>query len=336
MGSYADYWLGNFNLGSTKNDVAQDVMLLFQPSDKIITTTKNRNIPSQLRNWADYYEEDEELDIIYYSAPLKNIKDRLELSGYTLDVAKKAYNISLNKEIDNYKEYASSPNGTILKKTLRVLEEINLENWLLTLKEIYENNLNSNEHLKDDGSILSYMLSNNFYGFVGEDINILIRLAIEVIPNEDEFIYDITDLVAGGWYGVDDDVVESSINLSTQEYYNNGKIMLLTEGVFDTWVLSESLKLLYPHLSNYYTFMDFGGSKFNGGVPNLIMMLKAFSGVGIINKVIAIFDNDSEAHAGLQRIKGVEIPQNIKYLTLPKIDILKNYPAIGPRAMSLN
>lgn len=59
--------------------------------------------------------------------------------------------------------------------------------------------------------------------------------------------------------------------------------------------------------------------------------IKAFIGVKIKNRIIAIYDNDSAAIAELENLKPIkEIPPNIKIMKLPYIDIAKNYPTIGP------
>lgn len=59
--------------------------------------------------------------------------------------------------------------------------------------------------------------------------------------------------------------------------------------------------------------------------------IKAFIGVKIKNRIIAIYDNDSAAVLELENLKSIkEIPQNIKIMKLPYINIAKNYPTIGP------
>jgi len=212
---------------------------------------------------------------------------------------------------------------------------MNLDKWLSTLKEIHEKGLTHNRYNRecDNGTLLSYMLREDWYGFPGVDLNVALRLALEVIPEDENFVYDVTELILSEYFDVDEDLVEYAANISSQEYYNNGKCIILTEGKSDTLVLSESLNLLYPHLADYFTFMDFDGAKVGGGAGSLANMVKSFSGAGIINKVVAVFDNDTAAHSALKGLKNAKISNNIKIFTLPDIDILRDYPTIGPSGM---
>lgn len=241
-------------------------------------------------------------------------------------------------------------NHDVFKSTLKIFKEMTLNKWLSTLKEIHEQGLTYEEYEKnhntllsseesdgslsyiEDTSLLGYMLRNEdrFYGFPGDSIYVALRLCLEVIPEKDDLVYDIGDLVLGGYFDADEDLVEYVTNLSSVEYYDIGKCIILTEGKSDKFILSESLSLLYPHLAEYFTFMDFEGAKVGGGAGSLANIVKSFSSVGIINKVIAVFDNDTAAHAALKGIEKSKISNNIKIFILPNIDILNDYPTIGP------
>ena len=166
---------------------------------------------------------------------------------------------------------------------------------------------------------------NGWYGYPGLDLNVALRLTLEILPEADEFIYDVTDLIMGGYYSQDEDFVKL--------WAETRKTIILTEGSIDSWIISESLQLLYPHLADYFTFMDFEGARVGGGTGSLANIVKAFSGTGIVNKVVAIFDNDTAAATALRGLKFVQIPPNIKIIQLPEMDFLKNYPTLGPSGL---
>jgi len=335
MGNYAECWASKFYVGSTKNDVDPALMQLFCAADKKVITSNKANLPNQLSRWVEYIEEEEDVNVVYYSAPARVVKARLELIGYSLANSKKAYTRYLDGEISRYEEWVEGSHGDAFQSTLSILREMNLEKWLSTLKEIHKKGLSHNRYGSDnnDGTLLSYMLREDWYGFPGVDLNVALRLALEVIPENENFVYDVTDLILSEHFNVDEDLVEYATNISSQDYYNNGKCIILTEGKSDTLVLSESLKLLYPHLADYFTFMDFDGAKVGGGAGSLANMVKSFSGAGIINKVVAVFDNDTAAHAALRGLRKAKISKNIKIFMLPNIDILNDYPTIGPSGM---
>jgi hypothetical protein len=329
MGSYAECWLGSFYVGSTSDNVDPAIIDLFRSSDKQIISGTKKDVPFQLHHWTSYLEEDESVDVVFYSAPVNIIRDRLNLIGYTFDTSKAAFTSWVNKKIEDSTFWAKKNNiGKFYSERLTSLKALNVDEWLLNLKQIRDKDLKKDEASskgEHQETLIGYMLSHNWYGYPGLDLNVAIRLALEILPDTDEFIYDITDLVLSSGYSKDDDLFEL--------YSTRSKTIILTEGSIDTWVISESLQLLYPHLADYFTFMDFEAARVGGGAGNLANIVKAFSGTGIVNKVIALFDNDAAAATALRGLRQVQIPLNIKVLQLPDTDFLRNYPTIGPSGL---
>ena len=320
--------MSEFYIGSIEDDIDPSLMQLFRAPDKQIMTSSNANLPNHLRKWVKYYaeeydEEEDNINVVFYSSPARIIKERLELIGYSLTNAKRAYYHYLDSDISKYKKSAESRDSNSYQSQLKILSSINLDKWLSTPKEIYDKELTQSRY-------------DECFGFSCIDLNVTLRLVLEVLPENENVIYNVTDLILRGYFHIEEDLVKYANNiLSSQDYYNynNSKCIILTEGKSDTLILSESLKLLYPHLSDYFTFMDFDGAKVGGGAGSLATMVKSFSGAGIINRVVAVFDNDTAARAALKGIQNARISNNIKVYTLPDIEILKDYPTIGPSGM---
>jgi hypothetical protein len=110
----------------------------------------------------------------------------------------------------------------------------------------------------------------------------------------------------------------------------NARIVVLTEGITDKRALESALRLLYPHLIEYYSFMDFENAKYGGGAGSLVVTLKAFAGAGIANRIIGVFDNDTAAQVALRGLSGMQLPPNIRFLTYPSLPLASSYPTIGP------
>jgi hypothetical protein len=91
-----------------------------------------------------------------------------------------------------------------------------------------------------------------------------------------------------------------------------------------------STVVLYLHLGDYYSFMEFDLAKVGGGAGNLANIVKAFAGAGIANRTIAVFDNDTAAAASLKALERVALPPHIRMLRLPDMDLLRHYPTLGP------
>ena len=161
-----------------------------------------------------------------------------------------------------------------------------------------------------------------------------LRALVEVCPDVEPVTYDVTDIIAGGYHDPQDSLCELALMALSQDYPISGKVVILTEGSSDKNILEKSLLLLYPHLSEYYSFMDFGSSNAPGGANSLVSTIKAFIGTGIRKGIIALFDNDTAAEVSLRSLKGIAIPDNIKVLKYPDLEIATRYPTIGPSGVS--
>jgi hypothetical protein len=345
MGSYAQCWLDEFYVGSTKNGVDHSLMGLFRWTDKYVVVDPSTSVPNQLQHWLSDGEEGPLLPIVYYEAPIYIVKDRLDLLGYTRETASEAFAAYVEGERDQYERWIKQPadgvgpsSSAIMRehweRSRDLLSKLTVDSWLEGLREIRTSGLKPDRYRRHEGlhdnSLLDYQLSKEWYGFPGADLNVALRLALEVCPHSQSLLYDLTDLVLSGYVSPEDDLIEQSIDISSEDYQANSKIIVLTEGKTDAEILKESLVVLYPHLADYYSFMEFDLVKVGGGAGNLANIVKAFAGAGIANRTIALFDNDSAAAASLKALERVVLPPHIRTLRLPDIDLLRHYPTLGP------
>src|SRR5689334_19870511 len=98
MGSYAECWLGQLYVGSSKNDVDHGLMQLFRPADKRTLDPWSGQLPEQLKSWANDVE-DQTTKVVFYTSPVSVVRDRLEFLGYTLEIAKTAFAKSLKADV---------------------------------------------------------------------------------------------------------------------------------------------------------------------------------------------------------------------------------------------
>jgi hypothetical protein len=337
MGSYAECWLESLYMGSTKNDFDDQLMQLFRATDKRQVRAAIKDLPRPKRQWTDHFEDDsKEVDVVYYSAPAYVVRDRLELKGYTLATAKTAFTkrIRIQAELENSLKFESAEVRDLYKARATLLSSLDVDQWLATLLHIKQSGLGTLESRvaseESEVTLLGFMLTNDWYGYSGIDLNVPLRLALEISAAEENFIYDLTDLVSSGGFDKDDDFVLMASDLTAGEHTSHSKIIILTEGSSDGWIISESMRLLYPHLSDYFTFMDFEGAHVEGGVSHLAKIVRSFAGAGIVNKVIAIFDNDTAGEEAMRTFRRIQLPGNLCVMKLPELEALRNYPTIGP------
>lgn len=344
MGSYAECWLESLYVGSTKNNFDNGLMQLFREPDKRAYRCAVKDLPRPLRQSANYTEDPgETIEVVYYTAPALLIRDRLELKGYTLSTAKRAFIKRIRAHAREYSNEVIEGMEDYYENKSKLLKALDVDQWLATLRHIKKAGRGMPRwatcEYQPEATLEDYMLQNDWYGFPGVDLYVPLRLALETCTAKDNFIYDLTDLIGGEYFNKGENFVALASEFTAGEYGSRSKIIILTEGRSDGWIISESLKLLYPHLADYFTFMDFEAARVEGGASQLAKIVKSFAGAGIVNKVIAIFDNDTAGEEAVRSLRQIKLPGSLCVLKLPALKMLRKYPTIGPsgpRHMNVN
>jgi len=357
MSSHSTLKIGDFEIEWCKNDIDPAIMMLFVRTDK-------RTSPISLEEWtsaggdAEHWSDDR--CEVTYSCAVSHMRDRLELRGYTYEVAKESFRIGVHHQIGVLRESLQSSKGLLAafpsdpdphylwvkqreQRTLEILEVLSPEAWVNGVRATREYPA---DRLVDFGDVPElkpeeqYVLASSFgryhqFGFPGADILCMLRLVLDAFSNDDRVTYDLTDLVMGDCFDSDSDMIEYAEYILSREYDQTRTTVVLTEGSTDRWILERSAKLICPHLAPFFSFMDFDGVRLEGGAGSLANMVKAFAGAGILNRVVALFDNDTAGNSALQSVRSLRLPWNIKVLTLPLIEIAKTYPTLGPAGVSV-
>ena len=168
------------------------------------------------------------------------------------------------------------------------------------------------------------------YGFPGVDNRHVVRIALETASPQDHLIYDLSPLVADGLVDETDDLVAAAENLMNEDFLLSQRVIVLTEGDTDRRILERSLRLLYPHLAEYFHFFDFTGRKVGGGAGELANLVRAFTAADVRHRILALFDNDTAAKAALNGLDTDSLPNNIAVRHYPSLPLAKDYPTLGP------
>ncbi|MBA7628037.1 hypothetical protein ES703_35507 [subsurface metagenome] len=344
MGSYSSLEICGYPLWSTKYSVDQMIMTLFRESDKKIY--EQRIADRNPLVWGVDIEAGDDTETVYqYSICGEYAAQRLDVMGFTLDKAKEKFNEGVKAEIDNdliIPEILRSER----EKKARLLSQYTFEKWMDTFRLLIERKIppwaSSNEKEKLS-PLLRFVLDDDdtyfYHGFPVSDIRYFLRAVLEVVDSTDELVLDITELVHAGEYTGTEELSKIVIAEFSEQYVASSAIIVLTEGATDTRILSETLSLLYPHLLEYFSFLDFGVSNMEGGAANLVRIVRAFTGSGVVNRIIAVFDNDTAARDAMKGLDALNIPKNIVTMRYPPIPYANNYPTIGPqgsKSMNVN
>lgn len=102
-----------------------------------------------------------------------------------------------------------------------------------------------------------------------------------------------------------------------------------TEGASDARYLRRSLDLLSPDVSEYFRFLDFD-TNIPGGTDQVVKSLRSFAAAGIVNRVIALLDNDAAGRQAEKILSERPLPRNFAVLRLPELEYARSYPTLGP------
>lgn len=185
-------------------------------------------------------------------------------------------------------------------------------------------------------SVASFVSSGMYghWGFFSDDPRYFVRSFLELVGGSVPVVLDLTDLAENEYFDPGENTHDSWFTLDAVEYSRTTPTIVLTEGSTDAWILRESLKVIYPHLVGFFSFMDFEAARPMGGASALVNVVKVFVGSGIKNRIIALFDNDTAGRSSLLQLRQLHLPKNFSACTLPDAASLKRYPTVGPHGAS--
>jgi hypothetical protein len=340
MGSYADLEIYGHSVFPMKSYVNPELISFFEECDRRVFK----------RKWSDedgYTEtadenEDEESGYEYRISAAK-LRDRLEIQGFSLNAAKRAFEVWVSESLRSLAENEFVAGFYWLEndEVEKFLRSYTFDFWVAQVREHLASGgkrFYDREELDTLSTAKRVIVDNDFeeflWGFPLCDPRLIIRSLIEVFPDSVDVVLDYSELVSAGYYNGNEELAAQAKSGVSKEFVVNSKIVILTEGSSDAAFLRESLKILHPHLYPLFSFLDFHEPRLAGGASNLVHVLKGLVGAQIANRVIAIFDNDTAAEDALRPLDLVSLPHRFKVLRYPDIPLGEAYPTIGPQGES--
>jgi len=336
MGSYTELTIDDYPVLSSKSYIYNDIYHILCESDKRIFNRSFNERNSIV--WGN--SDDKEIEVAYeYQTTVKIAIERLEIMGYSLKNTILDFNESKNKlikELTQNLEYYDDGfmnMDDIYKSEIELLKSSNFDNFLESFIEIRIKRIAHYETEKypNISKLSKYLLNNDgwFLNFPSSDLYFYCRAFLESCNKDALVIQDITEVVNAGYYTPEEEVINSLRK-------NHERITILTEGISDINIISKSIKLLYPHLFDYYNFKDFKISNASGSASQLLLEIKALIAINHKNKIIALFDNDGAGLTEFNKLKNINIPKNFKILTYPNLSLLENYPTSNNKLENVN
>jgi hypothetical protein len=297
-----------------KNEFFTDHSALFQTSDRTL--------------FPCCFDEDNGVENKFYgySKKLKFVKERLELLGYSLNKTKEKFKqifddmLFLDDELHTdfepfWESFSNAVKSILINEGLKKQES---EFWAtnpLIFNNFYESIVTQKidpAFVKDNPSII----------FEKMDPYIILRLLAENKENEECTVsWNCCCLIQSGW--IREDQIAGEL---LAEY----KILIITEGSTDSFVLQKSLLKLKPEISDFFSFIDMKSNYPFTGTGSLYNFCSGLTKIYIQNKIIAIFDNDLAGTEAYEKAIKLERPKNMHISKLPNHDLFSSFDTIGP------
>lgn len=344
MGSYyaLEFVLGEVRqlFFSNKGLPPSELMTLFRPCDRAYPS-----FPSGAEDDGQPY-----VPCHAYQVPVPRLIERLEIMGFTIPSVKRDLERCIRaelRELDRRIEVQSDPEyqsipGSLrkLEQRRRLLQHFTLERWAATIRRFRTlgtlHRYDIPKPYKGLTPLQRYILNTDEdwewyeFGFPISDLRYLVRALLLCARTDEQVLLDLSELEVAGYI----EESEQPAAEATAEAIRLGrvceKILVLTEGRTDTRILAKSLSVLYPHVADMYSFLDHEAFHFGGGTGNLASLVKGLAGVGIGNRVIAVFDNDTAGAIQADEVRKLKLPENFRILTLPHLKLARRYPTLGP------
>ncbi len=334
MGTEITLDVGGMSVDYSKNSMGSDHGSLFQKND--ITFYKSNVVDY------DYFAEHKEDPKPYERAfvkKLRNVITRIELLGFNLEGAKRAYSLKVEQCLSYADEVGEEMDSFL-----------NFEDFSLFVKNVDIASLDDT-YIEDDGQydfftkkepperfthdhrvkkIPRFDYEDFFWSEKSYFANLLsflhpyyiLLLLAENEKNLDlDVVWQFGPLVENGWESVE----KFEANAKREQ-----RILLVTEGSSDSKIIKRAFERLYPEITDFFQFIDMEKGYPFTGAGNLENFAKGLTKIGIQNKTIFLLDNDAEGINAFNNLQKISMPGNIKAIKLPSLDKFKYFKSIGP------
>lgn len=312
MGSYAGLHIKGQELLWWKNGLSPVIVSLFT-KDEIHRATGFEGYEllkeyGLLGRYEDLEPEDIDWDIVLAVIDVATLKQRLSIYGYN----KRIFDEIIDSEIERLVDYIKEPGDKY------------------GLKDSYKKDLAKFQDIKS-GKIPLVDVSHKLFEhleFYSESAAIWLAIQHKDVKDTDVAVINLDDLVEGGWLNEELENEDSRYLLPQDEFIPEIPV-LITEGVTDKKILEKSLSVIYPKLTGNVKFLDMNFKPENG-VASIVKMVRSFAAAGIRNRILVLLDNDSAASEAMINLPK-NLPNNIRVVQYPELDLLRNYPTIDPQ-----
>lgn len=328
MGSYSATKIDDLELWGAKSEADSDSLSIFQERDRVDTPYVDN-------------DDDEPVERVHnaYTVKASEMRDRLEMLGFTLARAERDYGANQANYIAMHEGWLDNDYGGIAITSHAEINEIKKRGfkwWTDAIAKLVP--LGWDEwHREAFQQIPESEAFHNMEGISGffSDHRLFLRAMLHALPEAKQVSLDISHLVSGGYYDESQPICDDARYVWSQTNPIYGPTVILTEGKLDSRVLSAAFEAISPHLAGFFGFLDFDGVSLPGSADNLAKLVRAFVGARLSSRIVAVFDNDTAGTEALESLSRLKLPPNIKAISLPPNQLAAAYPTEGPQGPAM-
>ena len=310
MGSYITLSAGELELDWGKDD-------LFQNHSKLFSRNDIKEVPY-------YYAHGQMERNRAFCRKLRDVVRRLELLGYSIPAIGERFasnKVRWESDFPDLKIDLQTLSAIIQSVDLGQINRNN-EGEYKKLSEWVLNGISCNRQIDRIGNISDIVSIDNHDFFDHIHPYTVLRLLIENPRNLDfELCWRYSDVVEGG-YVSEADLFEE---ISSEE-----KFLIVTEGSSDLFIIKKALEILRPDILDFFSFVDMADHYPFTGTGNLYRFSQGLASIGIQNKVLIVYDNDTAGCDAYKRTRKLKLPASMSVAKLPELAEFEHFLTLGP------
>lgn len=326
MGSMIHLSVGRLEIDWGKNHIFSDHSKLFQSSDlaQVPYYYVDEKTPYKMDGNEDEYNIITELKD-GLSKPLSEVIDRTDLLGYTFKYARQEFEyLSQIHELD--------PTKLRFDDLAKALGAVDVQSMSADYGEGEDFGKFFRRHIFDRLGLEDVIKDTHYVQFfTGEAMeNISAYTILQLVARNPlarglPVNWHFADVENGGWAGRDEFI--KPLNPSD-------RFLIVTEGSSDAQIIGHALRLLKPHIADFFYFVDMDEGYPFTGTGNLYNFTKGLIAISIQNNVVIVYDNDAEGVSNFNRTIKLNTSNNLRVLRLPDLLGLREFDTIGPSGKS--
>ena len=262
------------------------------------------------------------------SRTLGAIARRLDLLGYSAATLPGKYAELVDAMPDYYddvplkfEQFAAIMKAVDLSKAFKTLEEGDYDLGEYISRYVFEEP--EIKKLLPPGITINQDAGTFFENF---DPYLTLRLLAMNPMNSDRLVqWRYADVVEGGWAERDEVV---------KPLADEAKILIVTEGSSDSFIIQRTLAALYPDIADFFHFVDMEENYPFTGAGSLQRFCQGLASMKIEHKVLVVFDNDVAGIEKFVEVRRLKRPGTMHVCRLPDHPDFSSVLTAGPNGLS--